>query len=127
MDSPASNSPLPDRIRMKIFPWLIPLFAIGLLAGGLSGIGRGDTLVGGPELLPRQVSWAALAIFAGGLVAVVPYRWFKLWSWPLYAVCLVLLVAVLFFPPRNGARSWIRLGIADFQPSEVMKLAFILA
>ena len=106
---------------------MIPVLSGLLLAIGLSGIARGDLLIGGPELMPRQASWAAFSLLAGGLAAVIPYRWFKPWSLGVYLLCLSLLIAVLFFPPRNGARSWIRLGFADFQPSEVMKLAFVLA
>ncbi|MFN0141649.1 MAG: putative lipid II flippase FtsW [Pyrinomonadaceae bacterium] len=39
------------------------------------------------------------------------------------AVTVVLLVAVFFFPPINGARRWIRLAGFSFQPSELAKLA----
>lgn len=39
------------------------------------------------------------------------------------AVTVILLVAVFFFPPINGARRWIRLGGFSFQPSELSKLA----
>ncbi|MGB7202884.1 MAG: putative lipid II flippase FtsW [Pyrinomonadaceae bacterium] len=39
------------------------------------------------------------------------------------AVTVVLLVAVFFFPPINGARRWIRVAGFSFQPSELAKLA----
>lgn len=49
------------------------------------------------------------------------------------ALALALLVFVLlpFVPkslvtPRNGSRAWINMGAADFQPSELAKIAFIL-
>jgi len=38
----------------------------------------------------------------------------------------VLLVAVFFFPARNYSHRWIPLGVADLQPSEAAKLAYIL-
>ena len=48
-----------------------------------------------------------------------------------YGIGLVLLVAVLFLYSRQvaastGAKSWFKLGPLTFQPSEVMKPAFIL-
>ena len=57
----------------------------------------------------------------------MPYRAFLRFSYPLLAVTVVLLVAVFAFPPRNGARRWVPLGLFYFQPSEVAKIAFILA
>jgi len=39
------------------------------------------------------------------------------------AVTVVLLFAVFFFPPINGARRWIRIEGFSFQPSELAKLA----
>lgn len=39
------------------------------------------------------------------------------------AVTVILLVAVFFFPPINGARRWIRVAGFSFQPSELAKLA----
>lgn len=38
-----------------------------------------------------------------------------------FGAALVLLVAVFFFPPRNGAHRWIVLGGWQFQPSEFLK------
>lgn len=52
----------------------------------------------------------------------------------LAAASVVLLLVVLLpgvpeslVRPRNGARRWINLGVTDFQPSELAKVAFVLA
>ncbi len=44
----------------------------------------------------------------------------------LVTATIVLLIAVYFFPPINGARRWIRLSGFSFQPSELAKLTFPL-
>src|SRR3972149_7456625 len=58
---------------------------------------------------------------------VLPYRAWRPLSFPLFLVSLTLLVAVYFMPVKTGAPRWIPLGFADFQPSELMKLAYMMA
>lgn len=108
-------------------PWLLLAAAGALILIGLSAIDRGDELVGGGGTAEKQLVWAALGLPVLVAAAAVPYRSFLQFSYPLLAVTLVLLVAVFVFPPRNGSRRWIPLGLFYFQPSEVAKLAFILA
>jgi len=97
------------------------------LGAGLSGIARGDELAGGGSLRDRQLIWAVLGVTAMFAVTWVPYRLLKPWSVPLFAASLALLVLVYFMPARNGAHRWIPLGLADVQPSELAKLAYIMA
>src|SRR5690606_9790721 len=49
--------------------------------------------------------------------ALIPY---------IYGVVVVLLIAVFFFPERNGAQRWIELGPFDLQPAEVAKIVVVL-
>lgn len=107
-------------------PWLIVLCTAALVAIGMSGIVRGDELADG-RFATRQMVWIVLSIPAMCAAALYPYRRLKPWSYLIFGGCLLLLVAVHFFPPRNGARSWIPLGVAYLQPSEPMKLAYVLA
>lgn len=110
----------------KFWTAMVALCAALLLCAGLAGISRGDALASGTGMLPRQLLWIALATPAFLVPLCVHYRPLRRWSYGLYAVSLGLLCVVFFCPPRNGARGWIPLGFADFQPSELMKLSLIL-
>ena len=117
-----SSAPLFRRI-----PWLVVVWTFGLMAIGLAAIARGDELAAGGELGPRQFVWIAVALavmFAGTLWH---YRLLRDVSYPLFFGCLVLLGLVYLTPAKNGAHRWIPLGLFDFQPSELTKLAFIVA
>jgi len=130
LDLAASFSPADFLVSTDFWvrmPWLIILAAAGLLALGLTGIARADALSEGANLLSRQLTWMMLAVPVVCFTAAVPYTHWQRWSYLFFAICLPLLVIVFFQPARNGARSWIPLGFFDLQPSELMKLAFILA
>ncbi|MBT9566828.1 MAG: rod shape-determining protein RodA [Thiobacillus sp.] len=67
----------------------------------------------------------ALAIMV--VVANVPPHLLSKVGPPLYAIGVVLLIAVaLFGEIRNGSRRWLDLGVVAFQPSELLKLALPL-
>src|SRR6202012_774672 len=71
--------------------------------------------------------------FATGLVlmigiALVDIRFIARLAWPSYVVALVLLVLVARFGHiGKGAQRWIEVGGLQIQPSELMKIALVLA
>jgi rod shape determining protein RodA len=61
-------------------------------------------------------------------IALSDPRWWLRAAYPLYLVALVLLVAVLLVGVESGgARRWLGFGDLSFQPSELMKIALVLA
>jgi len=61
------------------------------------------------------------------IVANIPPQTLARAAVPLYVVAVVMLVAVaLFGTIVNGSRRWLNLGVARFQPSELMKVALPL-
>jgi rod shape determining protein RodA len=78
----------------------------------------------------RQILWYGLGIGAAAALCLADYRVLSRWSYVVYWLMILLLIAVLvpkIGSLRFGARRWIDLKFFQFQPSEFAKLAFILA
>ena len=84
-----------------------------------------------PEyFIKHQSTWLAIGLFLCAVVAKTDYLHWRKVAWPLYGVAAVMLV--LCFVPhvgmmKNGAHRWLNLGFASFQPSEMAKLAVVVA
>jgi len=77
----------------------------------------------------RHALWIVLSLLAALVVFQVRMDWWQRAAPWLFVVALALLIVVLI--PHvgiviNGARRWISLGPANFQPSELAKLAVLL-
>jgi len=114
-------------IRWSRFPWLIVLMQLLLMGTGLLAIARGDELAGDEGLFSRQLVWVIISLPVTILAAVVPYRHWKAHGYLFLAIMLGLLFVPYFMPARGGSHRWIPLGPLNFQPSEVTKLAFMMA
>src|SRR5574344_2258015 len=60
------------------------------------------------------------------IIWAIDYRVFDIAGYVLYSINLILLIVVLFMPKLMGASSWFNLGGILYQPSELMKIAFII-
>jgi len=109
--------------------WLVVGAALALTFLGIEAIGttRPATAVG-------QLRLACLGVAAGIVVAFIPAKRLRQASWWLLGFGLLLLVFLLvpgvpdfIVRPRHGARRWINLWLVDLQPSELVKIAFVLA
>lgn len=84
----------------------------------------------GAKFLNQQLVWSALGIVVCVAVAAFDYRKLKRLSVPLLIVTVLLLAAV-FVPhigiKANGARRWLNFHFLSFQPSEMAKLALVIA
>jgi rod shape determining protein RodA len=86
---------------------------------------------GGGNMEPwaaRQLARFALGIAGMFIVAIVDIRIWLRYAYVIYAVALVLLTAVdIIGHIGMGAQRWIRFGPLQVQPSELMKMALVLA
>ncbi len=65
----------------------------------------------------------SIGLVAMVLVAQISPARLARWAPLLYAVGIILLVAVFLFGSGRGAQRWLQLGVLQFQPSEIMKIA----
>ena len=79
--------------------------------------------------LSRHVISLVLGCAVALLAFQIPMETWEKWARPMFVLSLVLLALVLIpFIGKgvNGARRWISLGVINFQPSELAKLATII-
>ncbi|UCC66690.1 MAG: rod shape-determining protein RodA [Deltaproteobacteria bacterium] len=76
----------------------------------------------------RQLFWLGIGVFFGLLVFLADYRYYEEFAYPIYLLALLSIVSVLIYGiVVGGAQRWIRIGFFNLQPSELMKIALILA
>ncbi|MFB6262729.1 MAG: rod shape-determining protein RodA [Bradymonadaceae bacterium] len=99
---------------------LLCLIGVVNLAAASSGPTEG--------LYLSQAVWTAVGFVACGLVAVVRTQFLRRWAYVLFGGAVALLLAVLAVGTElNGARRWLDVGPFMVQPSELLKLAVVLA
>jgi rod shape determining protein RodA len=115
-------------LRAKI--WQISWVYVLLLCA-LAGVGYVALYSAGGA--PEPYASRHVLRFAAGLVlmvgiALVDIRFIARLAWPTYLVSLVLLVLVARYGHLGkGAQRWIEVGGLQVQPSELMKIALVLA
>ncbi|MGL4835180.1 MAG: FtsW/RodA/SpoVE family cell cycle protein, partial [Shewanella sp.] len=101
-----------------------------LLLGLLTLMGFGLFIIysasgGDLEMMERQLFRMILSLGIMFVVAQINPEVLKRWALFIYVAGVILLLAVHFFGEINkGAQRWLNLGFMEFQPSELIKLAF---
>ena len=120
-----------DRRLVENFDW--PLLVLALLIAGvglttLYSAVTAETPAPQTILFMKQLVWFGVGF--ASLIASFLFNYKKLdqWSHLIYALCVLLLLAVLFFGKfGGGSRRWLTLGPISIQPSELVKIAVIIA
>lgn len=117
--------------------WPLWLAVLGLVILGTLFVASATLNAESPDLpwyrrgYVRQLLWYTLGGALAGLVCLCDYRRLSRWAMVAYGFSILGLVLVLIPGVGStqgwGARRWIDLGPVQFQPSEVAKLAFVLA
>jgi rod shape determining protein RodA len=76
----------------------------------------------------KQLVWMLTAIVLAIVVFILDPKFYSAFAFPIYAVTIFLLLAVLLFGQEvAGSRSWLELGSIRIQPTEFAKFATSLA
>ncbi|MGR3219951.1 MAG: rod shape-determining protein RodA [Candidatus Anammoxibacter sp.] len=76
----------------------------------------------------KQLLWIGIGLFVFFSIISLDYTKITKYSYVYYFIALFLLLLVLVFGKKiHGSRRWFSLGIVSIQPSEFMKIAYILA
>jgi rod shape determining protein RodA len=114
-----------EKLRLLHWPFVTVVILIALV-----GYGMLYSAAGGSH---EPWAWRHSVRFAVGVIlmlaiALIDIRvWFR-WAYPIYGMALMGLIAVEITGQISmGAQRWINLGLFQLQPSEVMKIALVLA
>jgi rod shape determining protein RodA len=105
-----------------LFATMLLLAILGLVM--IYSATRGSS---GSVSMERQMIFVAAGVVIYLLASLVDYREYRHLTPYLYGGVIILLVAVFFFPERNGAQRWIDLRFLDLQPAELAKVIVVLA
>jgi len=76
----------------------------------------------------RQLFWFGIGMVLALVVFAIDYRYYEEFAYLFYLLILVTVLCVLIYGlVVGGGQRWIKLGFFYFQPSELMKIALILA
>lgn len=83
----------------------------------------------------KQFGFIVVGLIMARLTILVGYQRLARWSYLLFVGCVFVLAALQidkhidlsFVPYRNGSRRWIEIGSIQLQPSELMKIVYVLA
>lgn len=111
--------------ELKNMEWVLLIVAIILSLIGLVAL-FSATQETEYDDFKKQIIWFIASIIIMVIVMLINYETLVKLSPIFYGICIILLIAVLFTEPINGATSWFDIGGFSFQPSEFAKIAVIL-
>ncbi|GAA4342578.1 putative lipid II flippase FtsW [Pigmentiphaga soli] len=132
------NAVRPSRTRMLNYDAALVVAAAALLLLGVVMVYSASVSLsdapkfanyGNYYFLVRHVLYIMTGLVAAVAVFTVSMNMWQKAAMPLFGVALLLLVAVLIpgiGREVNGSHRWVPLGLVNFQPSELMKLAMLI-
>jgi rod shape determining protein RodA len=121
--------PLIDRRVLKHFDWTLFVIVLMLEGLGLVTVLSASYVASANRLDPlfvRQLVWIGVGTLLMLGALWFDYRALVTYSYPLYAIVLLLLIAVeVIGHSTGGSRRWINLRLFKLEPSELAKIAIV--
>jgi cell division protein FtsW len=118
-------------MRVKWAVTVLVFCVAALLSLGLVMLYSSSMAEAGSHYVKVQLVWSMLGLVGCVAAVLLDYRLLKRIAWPLFTLAVILLGLVFVHGVgihRNGASRWLGYhGLSFFQPSEVAKLALIIA
>ncbi len=111
--------------ELKNIEWSIGIIAIILCIIGLVAL-FSATQEAEYDEFNKQCIWFVVSIIIGVIIMLIDYESIVKMSPIFYGAFILLLIAVLFTTPVNGATSWFDIGFFSFQPGEFAKIFVVL-
>lgn len=116
--------------KIEQFDWPIFLTVMGLFSVGLIAL-HSATSQGGSGFLRtnfhKQLLWGVIGLILLCSVYLLEKKIVYEWSYIFYGIIFLLLLVTMAIGTGAGSSRWIQVGGIQFQPSEFMKVALILA
>ncbi len=123
----SGRGPIWPVIKQHLAVFDVPL---GLIMAALLSVGLVTLYSAGidlPNIVSNQVRNIVVALAVMWIVANIPPQTLMRFAAPVYTIGILLLLAVAVVGTvKLGARRWLNLGVTNFQPSEIMKIAMPL-
>ena len=119
-----------DRRLVINFDWTLLVTAILISTIGVCNIYSSTYPHTGnaTPLFMKQIYWLLMGAGLATLILLFDYRTFIRYAYPFLVFCTILLfLVILVGRTTSGSQRWLNLGLISFQPSELTKIALILA
>jgi rod shape determining protein RodA len=119
-----------DRRLITHFDWTLLGIALLLASIGILNLysSTSGVEVSGTPFYLKQIFWLLISLAMMLVIAFIEYRFYSDIAYIVYTIAFCLLLVVMGYGiVTSGAQRWIKIGPISFQPSEFVKISFIMA